>query len=283
MSEIIIPEYNLQKDAYLGFPLEKIFYPKLAILAEMAKKEPWNFKNPKYIDSHNPFPILFNYLNFTYDRLLQENKILVSSDSEHMSFNTGLQTINEQDIYAYFIKNRKYPDSTSLKWFFIKFCVESDKEFVLYFDRCPELACYIDDASDLIFDYRYMPIIIRYEHIIDDNYDRIKNCIGIEQKNILSQLLQSGVQRTEKRVLRNYKLAIPQFYTDKITGVSKIQLLLPLFITSTEKADLALVIEKTKSDSNYRYLAKTIFPLDWAYMNSRRLVRPDIDWISFVE
>jgi hypothetical protein len=46
---------------------------------------------------------------------------------------------------------------------------------------------------------------------------------------------------------------------------------------------LALVIENVSSDGGYKYLAKTLFPIDWAYMNSRRLVRPDVDWISFVE
>ena len=51
------PEYNLLEHAYLGYPLEKFFYPKLAILAKMAKDEPWNFKTPNFQDPTNPFPI----------------------------------------------------------------------------------------------------------------------------------------------------------------------------------------------------------------------------------
>lgn len=283
MSDIIKPEYNLDSDVYLGFPLKDIFYPKLSRLADMAKDEPWNFKNPKYFDKDNPFPILYNYLCFTYDRLKQEDKILVSSDGKNMSFNTGLQTINEQDIFAYCIENNKFPHKASQRWFFVKFCIESDKDLIEHFSSNPDIASYYDDASELVFDRRFMPIIIKYEHIVDDNYNRLVECLGIPEKFILSHLLQAGIQRAEKRVLRNYKLAIPQFYTDKSTGKSKIQLLLPLFIKAADKADLALVIEKTKSDTQFKYLAKTIFPLDWAYMNSRRLVRPDVDWISFVE
>lgn len=283
MGEIIKPDYNLERDAYLGYPLQSIFLPKLARLAEMAKDEPWNFKNPKYIDPNNSYPILYNYLCFTYDRLKEEDKLLISSDGKNMCFNTGLQTVNEQDIFAFFNVNSRYPDKAIQKWFFIRFCLESDRDYVSHFNTTPQIASYFDDASDLIFDYRFMPIIIDYEHIVDDNYQRLKECVGIDTKNILSQLLQAGVQRAEKRVLRNYKLAIPQFYTDKYTGKSKIQLLLPLFIHSVDKADLALVIEKTNSDRHYRYIAKTIFPLDWAYMNSRRLVKPDVDWISFID
>jgi hypothetical protein len=99
--------------AFLGYPLDKHFYPKLSMLVQMAKDEPWNFQSPNFKDSKNPYPILYNYLNFTYDRLLQENKIAVSSDDEAMCFNTGLQTNNEEDIFAYFIKNKRYPNETS--------------------------------------------------------------------------------------------------------------------------------------------------------------------------
>ena len=127
-----------------------------------------------------------------------------------------------------------------------------------------------------------MPIKIYYDHIIDDNYDRFVSVIGIENKHMLSQLLQVAVQRGEQRAIRNYKIAIPQLYTDKISGNSKIQLLLPLFIQSPSRADLALVVEKVNAGNSQAYIGKTVLPLDWAYMNSRRIVRPDIDWISII-
>jgi hypothetical protein len=173
----IKPEYNLLQDAYLGSPLKDIFYPKLSLLASMAKDEPWNFKNPKYHDPINPYPILYNYINYTYDRLLQENKLAISSDDNYMCFNTGLQTKNEQDIFALFTKNKRYPDSSSAKWFFIRFCLETDKDIISHFNKTPQIARYFDDTSDLIIDYRYLPIIIKYEHIIDDNYDRLRECV----------------------------------------------------------------------------------------------------------
>ena len=271
------PEYNLLEHAYLGYPLEKYFYPKLAMLSQMAKEEPWDFSTSRFKDSKNHYPILYNYLNYTYDRLLQERKISTVSN-EAMCFNTGLQTSNEEDIFAYFIKNYRFPEETNKQWFFVKFCVRSDREMLQKFPAPPEIANYIEDASELVFDKKLLPIVIDYGHIVDDNYTRFVEIIGIENKHMLSQLLQVAVQRAEQRAIRNYKIAIPQFYTDKISGRSKIQLLLPLFIQDSSRADLALVVEKF----NNNYIGKTILPLDWAYMNSRRIVRPDIDWIKII-
>jgi len=225
---------------------------------------------------------LYNYLNFTYDRLLQEGKIAVSHDCSAMCFNTGLQTKNEEDIYAYFVKNKKYPEHTNKQWWFYKFCVQSDNNMVKMFPNPPQIANYISNASDLVFDKNLLPIKIKYEHIVQDNIKRFIDVIGIDNEHILSQLLQVAVQRAEQRAIRNYKIAIPQFYTDKLTGESKIQLLLPLFIQSQTRADLALVVEKVDSGDGKAYIGKTVLPLDWAYMNSRRIVRPDIDWISIL-
>lgn len=56
-------------------------------------------------------------------------------------------------------------------------------------------------------------------------------------------MLESAVKKIVEKVKRNYKLAIPQYYTDKATGESKIQLLLPLFLQSKDVADLALVVD----------------------------------------
>ncbi|MCQ1529019.1 DUF3825 domain-containing protein [Lutispora saccharofermentans] len=54
------------------------------------------------------------------------------------------------------------------------------------------------------------------------------------------------------------------------------QLLLPLFLQSKDIADLALVVDKAE----YSYIGKTILTLEWAYVNSRRIVRPDVDWLK---
>ncbi len=192
-----------------------------------------------------------------------------------MCFNTGLQTRDyERDIYAYFEKNSKYPAETPKKWCFSRFCKSMDSELTA-FKKLPDIAEYWDNPADLIFDKR-LDIRFNDKHIVEDNIDRFKD-VGLDYpSDILIRLLEQATERVGKRVRRNYKIAIPQFFTDKDTNQSKIQLLLPLCFDATNKAILALVISK----ENNTYIAKTVLPLDWAYMNSRRIVTPDADWIT---
>jgi hypothetical protein len=268
-----VPKYCLDDDAFVGIN-GYIFEDKLVRLAEMAKEEVWDFKNSKYRDPMNmkKYPILNNYIYFTYDRLKAENKIAILDDGSAMCFNTGLQTKDyERDIFAYFVKNTKYPSETTKMWYLDKFCTNLE---LTDFNKLPDIADYYENPSDLIFDKR-LDIRIYDDHIVSDNIQRFKD-VGLDyDSTILMDILESATKRAEKRVRRNYKIAIPQFYTDKITNRSSMQLLLPLCLQNKDKADLALVISK----EGQTYLAKTILPLDWAYMNSRRIVTPDADWI----
>lgn len=274
MDNAYMPEYSLEQDAFVGLH-SYFFESKLVKLAGMAKEEPWNFKSEKYKDPSKNFPILNNYLYFTYDKLKTEDKIAVLDDDSAMCFNTGLQTREyERDIYAYFEKNSKYPAETSKKWCFIKFCKSMDRELTA-FSKLPDIAEYWNNPADLIFDKR-LDIRFNDEHIVEHNITRFQD-VGMDSSSSdLLSWLEQATQRAEKRVRRNYKIAIPQFFTDKDTNESKIQLLLPLCPPNTSKAILALVISKECNT----YLAKTVLPLDWAYMNSRRIVTPDADWIT---
>lgn len=266
------PEYNIKKDINVGGFAN--YNNKLRILAEKAKYEDWNFKSDEFRDDSKPYPILDNYLNFTYDRLKQEGKIAYTEDGKAMCFNTGLQTREyEVDIYAYCTLNQYYPETSSKKWFMTKFCDAYDLE-LRKFEKLPDIADYIEDASDLVFDKNYSEIRLQYEHIISENKDRFK-VIGEDDTYKLLQMLKGACEIAQKRVKRNYKLAIPQFFQDKNSDKPKIQLLLPLCMKDRNKADLALVVEKDEK----AYVGKTILPLDWAYMNSRRIVRPDAEWI----
>ncbi|MGP1581005.1 MAG: DUF3825 domain-containing protein [Wolinella sp.] len=142
------------------------------------------------------------------------------------------------------------------------------------FKKYPDIADYFTTPADFIYD-KSLDLSIDYEHIIDDNYDRFME-IGLTGKYMINGLLENAVKRIVEKVKRNYKLAIPQYYTDKNTSESKIQLLLPLFLQSKDVADLALVVDR----GEFNYVGKTILTLDWAYVNSRRIVRPDVDWLK---
>ena len=263
------PEFNLLADAYLG--KKEVWDKKLQYLASIAQSEPWDY--PGSCEGERKFAILYNYLNYTYDRVKQENKIEVSPDKKKMCFNTGLQTIHGSDIFAFFIVRdlEKYSDNN--QWYFVAFTQRTERR-MQEFDSLPEIADYFTDPADFIFDKR-LGIDLDYDHIIDDNYDRFID-IGLNDKHIIQALLENAVITVTEKVKRNYTVAIPQFYTDKSTGESKIQLLLPLCMRSATSADLALVVDK----ATHRYVGKTILTLEWAYMNSRRIVKPDADWLK---
>ena len=264
------PEFNLERDTFLG--TREMKANKLSYLANKAQEEQWNYTG------ENDNKILYNYLCYTYDRLKQEDitktvedhfKILTTDDDDYMCFNTGLLTrSNGTDIYAYFGRNTSPFARDGQKWFLIGFYQKTDSEMAK-FRYYPEIADYFTDPADFIYDKK-LPLYIDYDHIIDDNYERFE-AIGFTEKHIIKALLENAVKTITEKVRRNYKLAIPQFYTEKGTMQSKIQLLLPLFLHGNKYADLAMVVDKTE----YRYVGKTILTLEWAYVNSRRIVRPD--------
>lgn len=259
------PEYNLLQDVFLGS--RELLNSKLQFLSSMAQPEQWNYEGSEEKS------ILYNYLCYTYDRIKMEGKIEVLDDGSAMCFNTGLLTEHGADIYAYFIKNKNGNRREGQNWFLYGFKQCSDSE-MRQFKNFPEIADYFTTPSDFIYD-KNRELYIDYDHIIDDNYDRFVG-VGLQDKYMINGLLEHAVQRIVEKVKRNYKLAIPQYYTDKTTGESKIQLLLPLFLKSNEVADLALVVDK----GDYNYVGKTILTLEWAYVNSRRIVRPDVDWLK---
>jgi len=261
---------NLYDVANLGYP-EK-YETKLKVLADMAQDEPWNFVDEKYIKDDHCFPILHNYLLGTYDRLVEEGKIAYSQNESHMCFNTGLQTDMDCDIFMLFSRNN-ISRNDSKKWYFVKFCDENHRDLRV-FSKLPEIARYCERTSDFVFDMSISEIRINYEHIINDNIDRFDGICELDSYKLRS-LLEGAFNRTICKVKRNYKLAIPQYYKDKNSNQAKIQLLLPLFINNRSKADLAIAIEK----ENGVYYATTILPLDWAYMNARRIVKPDVNWL----
>ncbi|MDH4187394.1 MAG: DUF3825 domain-containing protein [Nitrospira sp.] len=85
---------------------------RLADLKTLAEPEDWTYE---HTHSDHPYPILFNYIRYTYRRIAEENKIALSEDGQFSCFNTGLVTPNQEPIYASFETNRK---EGAQPWFF---------------------------------------------------------------------------------------------------------------------------------------------------------------------
>ena len=145
----------------------------------------------------------------------------------------------------------------------------------------PQIADYFDTVEDLIYD-KNLKIELNINHIIDDNYQRFAD-IGYLDKSLINALLISAKLILEKRLLRNYKLALPFYYSNTQTKESKMQLLVPIYFPASP-VRLALVLDKqTGADGSKYYEGITVLPVEWAYMNSRLIVKPDDEWVKLID
>jgi hypothetical protein len=239
-------------------------------LAKLARKENWDFHNPKFKTEKQSYPILSNYLNYTYLRAQDLNLIVFIDNDTKACFNTGLQTENEKDIFALFYRNKDSGQYNAPDWTLFDFVDSYSERLKSYGSLLPEFPTYIDDPYDLVLNTK-LEIEINTEHIIIDNKERLPLKLRDDKKLSMSAL-EGAVKLIKSQVIRNYKVAIPFWNSYKI------QLLLPLNLTDDSNDDLALVIDKDKDRNIYR--ATTILPLDRAYMNARLVSGPYYNWLN---
>lgn len=235
------------------------FQKSIVELKDLAMDEDWD-----YITPTGKFPILVNYINHTFSKLVEENKI--EFFGEYAIYNTGLVTENQEEIFGYFQKNKR-PNS-SIPWYFQGWRKMSDRDLVK-FSKLPETAHYFTDASELIYDIK-LDLRINVDHIIQDNKMRFPSSLSTMDNYQLGIILQGTIDDAKRRIKRNYKTAIPQYFKGKL------QLLLPLCLMTKAKADLALVVEK----ENGTYRASTCLTLDMAINNARLIAKPDDEWLK---
>ena len=93
----------------------------------------------------------------------------------------------------------------------------------------------------------------------------------IRNSHMKVALFDAAIELARKRIDENYKVAVPQYYSNKI------QLLLPMYLTNPSKPDLALTL--TRDDVNKCYLGRTCITMEWAYNNARLIAKPNSDWL----
>jgi len=239
------------------------FEESVLALANLAASEVWCFANDR--DQHS---ILKSYLEHTFRRVNSERKIIQNQAGDFFIFNTGLFTPKFEEIYALFQKHRTPPALNPTQKFFVGFRKGSDTNIVGKFDKLPDRANYFEKPEYLIFDPN-KTIAINIDHIVDDNIARLPERYR-EDRNIMMMLLNGAIDKSKKLATLDYKIAIPQCHNNNV------QLLLPLFITSEETPDVALVL----ANINNSYRASTILTLRMAYNNARLIVKPSSYWLS---
>ena len=251
------------------------YFPKydtsIKYLAEsLADKEDWDFSDL----TEKNYSILKNYLEFTYRKLEQEKKIHFTTDNAYACFNTGLVTENLEDIFAFFEiykhSNNKIKDPSP--YCFKAFLKKSDNTLLRHFSHnLPDVANYFEKPEQLIFNPK-CDLIIDVDHITQDNLTRFPDRFQSADKAELNRSLNGSIDEIKKKVRTNYKIAVAQYYDNKI------QLLLPLFLTANSpNPDLALVVHKLNETT---YTARTCLTLRMAYNNARLIVKPQSNWLK---
>lgn len=256
-SETIKDESSIFIYAFCGNPNQ--FADKINQLADLAAEEIWSSEG----DGTND--ILHYYILDTFKQCYRTNIII--EENNYSCFNTGLMTSNDEDIFGLFELNSK---EGAQKWFFKGFFAESDWNIAENISEKPKLPKYTDDNSNFYFDTD-KDIIWNTDHILDENWDRY----SLELKNLgkatVSLLLNGAYGKAIKRIKRNNRLVVPQFYKGKI------MYLLPLeIVVQDNKITMALAVEKL---SNGKYRANTIFTTKMAYGKARLLMKPESNWL----
>ncbi len=239
----------------------------LKLLKKMAMNENWEYTNTV---SSQPLPILYNYLVHTFARIQEEGKVSVIG--EFASFNTGLVTENQEEIFMLFKKNIGKD-----KWYFKEFCKDSSNA-MSKFNPLPARATYFTDVSELFYDTR-LELRINIDHIVEDidNFNRFPADIQALSKHQLINTFKGAIDHAKKRIGRNYLTAVPQFYRGQYVSTPHLQLLLPLCLREASKADLALAVYKTADGT---YSGRTCLTLDMAINNARLITKPDDEWLN---
>ena len=307
------PREQLMNWAFMGY-----FPTTFKRLKEMALEEDWGtIQNargemvyPTNEKGEEIYPILNNYLTYTFYKLHKEEKILISPNKEYASFNTGLVDSRYKPIYALFKKNRD--PQKKVKWYWVDFCIEGEervgKTLVDQFRDMPPRAHYFNKVSDMLYDTSMGTPSLDLRHIIIERVDRLPfefiqdnaprtfevkdtNSMSGEERYEYYDSLRQAIEKDQisqrqmtsriedalsisfERVKWNFKSAIPMYYPKK----DKMCLFLPLCLVKDNRVDVALVVEKTSSG---RYQGATIYKLDWAYKCARLVCRPDSDWLT---
>ncbi|WP_455145311.1 DUF3825 domain-containing protein [Brachyspira pilosicoli] len=242
-------------------------------LANMAEAESWH-----NIGDPNKYNILKNYIHHTFLRLFEQNKIKYYSNGDKACINTGLLTRNfYEDIYMYFETN----DTEFYRYKFIKCATSSDNCFEGI--DLPEHATYVTDPSEVIFNSSY-EVRTDWKHILSDekNRNRFPEKYRNMDDDLLYPILEKSLEMAKKRAARNYRIAVPQFYSGNL------QLLLPVVLGKGGEADLALVFKRyqyqdePESKNKFYYKVYSNLTLSMAYNNARLLSRPASEWLDKV-
>lgn len=241
------------------------FEGKLNFLIDLAEPELWNQTD---IHTKRKNSTIFYYIVHTFDRCFNQEKIFIDDVEENAFFNTGLMTVQGNEIFGHFIKSFYYNqnDENSNYWYFKGFIKNNDKEFITKCGETPEIATYFEDFNELYFDPK-SDIEINFDHIYDDNFDRLPIELQTLDKETARHVFEGFLDFTKKKIRRNNRIPVPQFYDGRI------MFLIPVKVFG--KKTVVIALEKI----NNTYIANTVLSMGMAYNCARLINKPESDWL----
>ncbi len=257
----------LKRFAFLGSNhTPGCFDKKLQYLASIAEEESWHHLDQ---ETDKEQSVLFYYIVHTFDRCFMQEKITINKTETEAFFNTGLLTSQGAEIYGHFERNLHYTasDPHANFWYLKGFVKENDRIFMQKCPKKPALATFYDHHASLHFNPE-LPIKLNFDHMIHDNFHRLPESIKALNTQTIVHILEGSIQLLLKKIRRNYRLPVPQYYDGRI------MFLVPLDILPDETIIIAL--EKIHNE----YIANTVLTLPMAYNCARLIHRPDKDWLT---
>jgi len=243
----------------------------------------WKFIQQRFASKYpTSVPKLRNYLDYTFVRLqdLEAQSpgtyFRASPDGEWICFNSGLQNVHHSDLLAVFQRYKSRPfdnGRVAPDWVFKGCHAPNDRPFRDHFGTdVPDIAWYINDSRDYVFDISY-PL---ERDVFDHLFDRAKQRAGMPNApdDVVRTYLRGALDGLVPKIKRNYKVAIPVWYVEE----KRMQLLLP-FVSASDNNDISCFLVE-RDDANRSYRIKTIFDLDHAYFSARLITRPDKEWLN---
>lgn len=277
------------------------FDHKLSILAEKAEPEDWDYK---YMDTgsgsieilhsdnvEKQFPILANYLQYTFQRLDEENKVIYDTQdektAEYACFNTGLTSrTSGQPLIGVFQINENYERNPHgfKKWHLSGFFERTSRNFTNLFREVPKVARYVDfqnvnDSANYVYNPDLeieMPSDEYYEkHITKDNISRFPKDFQDLKERYRISVFKDAIKELREVAGKSNRIALPQWRPKQ----KQLQILLPLNLESSEelsKASVAIPIQT----QGHLYVVKTVLPISAAYSNARLLSKFTNNWLQ---
>ena len=277
-------------------------------LKDLADEEDWRCRHNNSGDI-DKFGVLKHYLNYTWTRLHNEEKILEKDGLA--TFNTGLSHRNsDKPIYALFEPNRLYPNPYRQPWYLKSFFVPGQgwKGELLSrrFGKLPAAAKYehisFDANVDFDYDYDAEHIVLdgikndryphkfieeygggfcreRYEAAKNDYLEEVAQRVYYDDNALFRKFvnrLSDAIRRALDKARSNDKIVVRQYFPTYNT----MNFLLPLSLMDDTKIDAALVVQSTRVHGTLRYRGNTIFTPSMAYSNARLIEKPTSDWLD---